>query len=191
MNATYMRARSLSGRPVVTLGGEDVAQIKDTIFRTEDASIDGFTLSGRGLLSGPLKATLSWENVHHLGPDAVMIRDEDALTDQGATAGQGDTGGNVLGGRAVSEDGVDLGEIVDVVLEVSDIRQAHVAGLDIAPSGTMWPSSKHMLLPLPGPTAASGDVVIIPDSALRYATPEPRDFPDALQTLRTTAEGGT
>ncbi|MFI7141496.1 PRC-barrel domain-containing protein [Streptomyces massasporeus] len=48
-----LAARSLTTLPVVTLGGDAVAQLKDTVFDAAAGRITGFTLSGRGLLSGP------------------------------------------------------------------------------------------------------------------------------------------
>ncbi|MEU7561886.1 hypothetical protein [Streptomyces eurythermus] len=37
----------------MTLGGEAVAQIRDTVFDARAGRVTGFTLSGRGLLAGP------------------------------------------------------------------------------------------------------------------------------------------
>ncbi|WP_411574781.1 PRC-barrel domain-containing protein [Streptomyces fradiae] len=63
----YLRAREITGKPVVTLGGEAVAQIKDVVFDAARGGIRAFTLSGRGLLAGPMKQALSWKNVHASG----------------------------------------------------------------------------------------------------------------------------
>ena len=50
-----MRATEVIKRPVVTLAGEDVAQIKDIVYAGAAGEVAGFTLNGRGLLAGPLK----------------------------------------------------------------------------------------------------------------------------------------
>ncbi len=72
-----MRTSDLMKHPVVTLGGEDVAQVKDIVYSASGGAVGGFTLAGRGRLSGPLKQALAWSSVMALGPDAIMIRDED------------------------------------------------------------------------------------------------------------------
>ena len=116
----FVRASEIAKLPVVTLGGDDIAQVKDIVFDAAGGSVRCFTLSGRGLLSGPLKRDLLWNKVHALGPDAVMIRDENALADddeaaKDAKASSG--GGNVIGSRVMTEGGTDLGKIIDVIID--------------------------------------------------------------------------
>ncbi|MCO4699221.1 hypothetical protein LRR80_05314 [Streptomyces sp. RO-S4] len=67
--------RSLTTPPVVTLGGDAVALVRDTVFDTSARRIASFTLSGPALLSGPLSRDLPWPAVHCPGRRAVMIRD--------------------------------------------------------------------------------------------------------------------
>ncbi|BFO17621.1 hypothetical protein SHKM778_40090 [Streptomyces sp. KM77-8] len=69
--------RGLTTLPVVTLGGDAVAHVKDTVFDPEAGRIASFTLTGRTLLSGPLPRDLPWAAVHCLGRHAVMVRDEE------------------------------------------------------------------------------------------------------------------
>ena len=100
-----MRATEITKRPVVTLEGEDVAQIKDIVYADSGGRVGGFTLNGRGFLSATLKTALAWEAVVGLGPDAVMIRDEGALTDRDAfiteiVGTSGGSGGDSAGGYA-------------------------------------------------------------------------------------------
>jgi len=49
-----MRTSEVIGRPVVTLNGQDIAQIKDVVYSAGGGAVGGFTLAGRGLFSGPL-----------------------------------------------------------------------------------------------------------------------------------------
>lgn len=112
-----MAARSLTTRPVVTLGGDAVAQVKDTVFDTAAGRIACFALSGRGLLSGPLPDGLPWSAVHALGHDAVMIRDRRALAGIAVPARQEPLRGRVLGARVLTEAGTDIGTVLDVVVE--------------------------------------------------------------------------
>ncbi|GAA4979612.1 PRC-barrel domain-containing protein [Streptomyces hyderabadensis] len=113
-----MTARSLTTRPVVTLGGDAVAQVKDTVCDAAAARITGFTLTGRGLLSGPLQEGLPWSAVHALGHDAVMIRDRRGLVAAAAmTAHRQNLRSRLLGSRVVTEAGAEIGTVLDVVVE--------------------------------------------------------------------------
>ena len=105
-----MRTSEITKRPVVTMAGDDVAQIKDVVYAAGGGRIGGFTLAGRGLFSGPLKEGLSWESVSALGADAVMIRDEHVLQPAkevvDASRASGGSGANVLGSQVLSDAGV-------------------------------------------------------------------------------------
>jgi uncharacterized protein YrrD len=186
-----MRTSEITKRPVVTLEGEDVAQIKDIIYADGGGEVGGFTLNGRGLLAGPLKTALAWPAVVALGPDAVMIRDEGALTDRGTLVTEivGDSagnGGNVLGSRVLTDDGKDLGKVVDVIIEVSDEGPplADVVGYEIEPAGNLGGDLKKVLVPLPDTIAASGQHVIVPATALDFVTNDLAGFGAAMRDFR-------
>ena len=69
-----MRAREITGRPVVAISSADaVAEVKDVVISHPSASVVGFTLNKRGFLGSPLKEVLPWERLGALGRDAVMI----------------------------------------------------------------------------------------------------------------------
>lgn len=70
-----LAVRYLRTLPVVTLGGDAVAHVKDTVLDAAAGRITGFDLTGRTLLSGPLPRDLPWSAVHSLGRHAVMVRD--------------------------------------------------------------------------------------------------------------------
>ncbi|MFE0641628.1 PRC-barrel domain-containing protein [Streptomyces sp. NPDC058877] len=181
----YVRASEITKLPVVTLTGEDIAQIKDIVFDAARGSVRCFTLSGRGLLSGPLKRDLSWNKVHALGPDGVMVRDENALDDDDQTSQSltSSGGGNVLGARAMTEGGTDLGKIVDVILETG--RRPAVVGYEVE-------SAEHghqrVLLPVLKPVAVSGEMVLVPDATGEFTAGDLAGFPEAAHGLRTRLE---
>jgi sporulation protein YlmC with PRC-barrel domain len=184
--SAYVRASEIVKKPVVTLGGEDVGQVKDIVFDPARGSVRCFTLSGRGLLAGPLKRALLWNKVHALGPDAVMIRDDRALEDddQAAKVAPSSGGGNVLGARVMTDDGTDLGKIVDAVVETG--RKPKVVGYEIQPTG----DGRHrVLLPVVGPAAVSGEMVVVPKATGRFTAKDFGGFAEAAEGLRTRLEG--
>jgi uncharacterized protein YrrD len=182
---TLLRAREITGRPVVTLAGDDIAQVKDVVFDAQDAGVRCFTLSGRDLLSGPLKRILLWKNVYALGPDAVMVRDQSALTeDSAAVADAGAGGGDVLGAQAMSDDGLALGKISDVIVEIEEGDTARVVGYEIESAGALWEPRQHVLLPMPRPAAVSRERVVVPSVALQFTTGDLSGFREAARGLR-------
>ncbi|MFE0192017.1 PRC-barrel domain-containing protein [Streptomyces sp. NPDC059008] len=187
--STLMFARAVTGRPVVTLGGDDIAQVKDVVFGSEDAAVRCFTLSGRRLLSGPLRQVLAWQDVYALGQDAVMVRDENALTEDVATGtATGAGGGNVVGAQVISDEGVSLGRITDVIIELGDDARARVVGYEIEQSRSVWKRRKRLLLPAPGHTAASGETVVVPSMAMQYTTEDLAGLAEAAHRLSTRLE---
>ena len=69
-----LRASELIGLPIVTIeGGEDVAEVKDVVYGSEQGRVLGFTLNKRGLLSGRRREVLPIDQVTAIGKDAVMM----------------------------------------------------------------------------------------------------------------------
>ncbi|MFD5699526.1 PRC-barrel domain-containing protein [Streptomyces lasiicapitis] len=160
MRELYL-ASELAKRPVVTLGGEAVAQIKDTVFDGGSARVAGFTLAGRGLFSGPLHRGLPWTGVHALGPDALMIPDADVLADRAAVAsGAEAAAGLVHGTKVLTDRGVAVGTVLDVV--VVSGRSGEVVGVKIASNEALGHHERDVYLALPGPVAMTGDTVLVP-----------------------------
>jgi sporulation protein YlmC with PRC-barrel domain len=182
----YVRASEIAKKPVVTLGGEDVGQVKDIVFDPARGSIRCFTLSGRGLLAGPLKRALLWNKVHALGPDAVVIRDDSAIEDddEAAKGPPSAAGGNVLGAQVMTDDGTDLGKIVDALVKTG--RNPQVVGYEVQPVDD---GQHRFLLPVVKPAAVSEEMVVVPKATGKFTTGDLGRFAEVAQGLRTRLEG--
>ncbi|MCW2759018.1 MAG: PRC-barrel domain protein [Nocardioidaceae bacterium] len=201
-----VRTSEITKLPVVTLAGEDVAQVKDIVYSSDGGAVGGFTLAGRGLLAGPLKQGVAWTNLLGVGADAVMITDEEALDPVGAVveAASGDTGGSggkVLGSRVLTESGVDLGSVVDVVLQFdegtgSGPGPCDVVGYEIEASETLAAKSSKgakgtkLLIPLPDTVAVSGEHLMVPSGAEGFVTQDLAGFGAAVAAFRAQLEEG-
>lgn len=190
-----MRTSELMKRPVVTMGGEDVAQVKDIVYSAGGGAVGGFTLAGRGLLSGPLKQALAWSSVMALGPDAVMIRDEDVLEPTAnvldrSTATDG-SGGDVLGSQVLTDTGTELGTVVDVVLEVAErgASQCDVVGYEVEASESLGTRGTKVFVPLPDTLAVSGDHLLVPASAKDFVAHDLAGFGAAVRAFREQLQG--
>jgi len=181
--SVLLRAAELIKRPVVTLAGEDLAQIKDVVYSSTSGELAGFTLNGRGMFAGPLRKTLPWENVHGLGPAAVMIRDESALADRKALQGETEgAGGAVLGSAVITQSGRNLGIVTDVILDVGD-RMTDAVGYEIKPSDDSAP--RRQFVPLPDTLSVSGEALMVPDAAIEFIRDDLAGFGAAVEEFRT------
>lgn len=185
-----MRTSEISKRPVVTFAGEDVAQIKDIVFSAGGGAVGGFTLAGRGLFAGPLKEGLPWDAVAAMGADAVMIESDDALGSLqsvlDASAADGGSGGDVIGSRVLTDTGTDLGEVIDVIIEIEDARAAgcDVVGYEIKASEALGTKGTKLLIPLPDTLAASGAHLIVPDAAKEFVGHDLAGFGASVAAFR-------
>ncbi len=190
-----MRTSEIHKRPVVTLDGEDVAQVKDVVYESDGGAVAGFTLAGRGLFAGPMKEVLAWSDVAGLGNDAVMVDSRDRLRmpadSDAAWAGGTSGGGDVLRSEVLTDSGVALGTVVDVIIEV-DPGSAHcdVIGYEIEPSAAMGSNHKRLLIPLPDTLAASGGHLMVPASAQDFVREDLAGFGAAVDDFRAQL-GGT
>ncbi|ELS57659.1 PRC-barrel domain-containing protein [Streptomyces viridochromogenes] len=174
----YMRAREIIKKPVVTLEGEDLGQVKDIVFDPSTGTIRCFTLAGRGLLAGPLHRALLWENVHALGPHAVMVRDDSALEEDDKIAGSGEPGGgDVLGVAVMTRGGARLGDVSDAIVGTG--TKPVVAGYEIETA-----EHRRVLLPVVGPVTISGQRVLVPDATAQYSAGDLGGFGAAVEGLR-------
>jgi sporulation protein YlmC with PRC-barrel domain len=188
-----MAARSLTTLPVVTLGGEAVAQIKDTVFDAAAGRVTGFTLSGRGLLSGPLKQSLPWPAVHSLGRDAVMVRDARALQDTSAVVARREAQqGRVLHARVLTDEGAEVGTVLDVIVEGG--TSGRVVGFRIAAARTLVKGSRRrrhrVYVPRGETLAVSGRALVVPADAVRHVADDLTEFTARVGAFRD-EHGGT
>ncbi|MFJ8145655.1 PRC-barrel domain-containing protein [Streptomyces sp. NPDC096048] len=166
-----MTVRSLTTRPVVTLGGDAVAHVKDTVCDAALSRITGFTLTGRGLLSGPMKEALPWSAVHALGHDAVMIRDRRGLVSAAAMmVHQRALRARMLGARLVTEAGAEIGTVLDVVVEGG--TGGRVVGFRVAASRGFVPGPtrhrRRVYVPRGETLTVAGRALVLPVDAVRH-----------------------
>lgn len=154
-----MAASAITGLPVVTVrDGEDVAEVRDVIYDPEAGRLVGLTLNKRGFLSGRCREVLPAETIHAIGRDAVMIMDSGSLVlpdDAPVEVGHPATGRNVLGDDVLTESGVSLGTVKDLVLVVGSTGE--VVGYHIEKR-----DGSAGYIPLPAQLAVSGSTLVVP-----------------------------
>lgn len=183
LDGRLIRAADLVKRPVVTLAGEDIAQIKDVVYDANSGSVVAFTLAGRGLLAGPRKEVILWEDVHGVGPEALMVADDTALSARATLEDKKIDQRNVIGARVITDDGRELGTVSDLIIDVrADVADA--VGYQIDPSESFSDSSSHVLLPLPDTLAVTGDNLVVPHQATEYVRNDLAGFGAAVAEFR-------
>ncbi|MFC9930675.1 PRC-barrel domain-containing protein [Streptomyces sp. NPDC127190] len=172
---TLMLASELTGRVVVTLGGEAVAQIRDTVFDARAGRITGFTLSGRGLLAGPLKKILPFPGVHAIGPSAVMVPSEAVLEKGGMAVGSGEAGqGRVIGAPVLTDQGTEVGTVLDVVIEAG--AGGRVVGFEIGSNENLDQRKRKVFIPRGDTLAVSGRALVVPAHAPHFVADDLPSF---------------
>lgn len=120
MNASLILGRDLIGRPVVDLNtGEAVAEVRDIVFDPADGLLTGFTLNGRGPLSGRSQTVLPIAQVIGVGTGAVMVADADDLDESGdpnQITAASEANAEVTDDLVITESGHTLGTVRDVVI---------------------------------------------------------------------------
>jgi uncharacterized protein YrrD len=191
--SVLMRATEIIKRPVVTLAGEDVAEVKDVVYAgRQGGGIAGFTLNGRGLFAGPLKLALPWSGVHGLGAAAVMIASADALAERDQVldrAPEPSGGGDVLGSTVLTDTGVSLGQVSDVIIEVGET--ADVVGYEIDSSESLGRDRRRVLIPLPDTISVSVESLIVPAAAVDFVCDDLAGFGAAVDAFRQRLRAGT
>ncbi|MFI2374546.1 PRC-barrel domain-containing protein [Streptomyces sp. NPDC018964] len=165
--------RSLTTLPVVTLGGDAVAHVKDTVFDPAAGRIASFTLTGRTLMSGPLPRDLPWPAVHCLGPHAVMVRDEGALCDLPLSVARRDAlHGRLLGAHVLTDEGDLVGTVLDVLVEGG--TSGRLVAFRLAAHRELVHGSRHrrhqVYVPRGEVLSVSGRTLVIPAHATSYVT---------------------
>ncbi len=160
-----MAASEIAGLPVVTVsGGEDVAEVRDVVYSPQRGSVVGLTLNKRGFLRGRRREVLSAELIHAIGKDAVMVRDESALIEPEKVPGEVARPAaerNVLGNEVLTETGVSLGKVQDLVLLVGSTGE--VVGYQIEKAG-----GGAAYIPLPAQLSVSGDALVVPQATEEF-----------------------
>ncbi|WP_081239825.1 PRC-barrel domain-containing protein [Streptomyces viridosporus] len=168
-----MAVRGLTTLPVVTLGGDVVAHVKDTVFDASATRITGFTLTGRTLLSGPVPQDLPWPAVHCLGHHAVMVRGREALVDVPLSVARRDAlRGRLLGAQVVTDAGDTVGTVLDVLVEGG--TSGRLVAFRLAAHRDLVHGSRHrrhrVYVPRGEALSASGRTLVVPAHATAYVT---------------------
>lgn len=174
-------ALDVPGRPVVTLAGEAIAQIRDVLF-DRSGSVGGFTLAGRGLLAGPMSQWLPWSGVHGFGPDAIVVPHEEVLQTGEAV----DVDGRVIGDEVLTESGTVVGVVTDAVLRL-DRGVLDVVGYEVEAPDTDQPR----FVPLPDTLAVSAGRLVVPDAAMEFLSDDLAGFGAAVDTFRSRLRSGS
>jgi len=177
-----MTASQIRGLPVVTVqGGEDVAEVRDVIYNPEAGRLVGVTLNKRGFLAGRSRDVLPAEAIYAIGQNAVMVLDESNLVapeDAPEDVGHPATERNVLGDDILTEGGVSLGKVVDLVLLVGS--SGEVVGYQIDKSG-----GEQGYIPLPAQLSVSGVALVVPNITEEFVQDDLVGLGAAVDEFRT------
>ena len=179
-----VRAGELSGRPVVTLQGDRIAEVKDVLFDRGEGSIAGFTLNNPGLFSRSRKDALPWAGVHGVGSDAVMVRVPEVLVPLDAVAPKEERkDGDVLFGEVLTETGQAIGTVVDVILQIGP-GSAEVVGYEVEAAAGLASAGRKVYVPVPATMSVSGERLVVPADVTEFVADDLAGFGAAVDAFR-------
>jgi uncharacterized protein YrrD len=191
--SVLMRAREISGRPVVTLDtAEDVAEVRDVLISYRSTSVVGFSLNKRGFLGSPMRERLPWSRVAALGRDAVMVESAAALGegDEVMEEAAASDDRDVIGAAVMTDGGTRLGTVEDVIVQV-DGGSARVVGFEMhGPQVERDRSAATLLLPVDDTLAVSGETLMVPAAAGEFVRDDLSGFGSAVEEFRRRLESG-
>jgi uncharacterized protein YrrD len=182
-----MRAREITGRPVVAISSADaVAEVKDVVISHASASVVGFTLNKRGFLGSPMKEVLPWERLGALGRDALMIEEPGAVEAQDAAIDEARAEGrdrDVIGATVMTDGGKALGTVVDVIIEVDEA--ARIVGYEVhGPAVERDKDAATLLIPVGETIAVSGETLMVPAEVEGFIRDDLSGFGSAVADFR-------
>ncbi len=131
-----MRASEVTNHPVLDVSSAvTVGRIDDVVVDPTNHQVLGFVLAKTAS-----KATwLAWDRMKALGRDAATIESTDALAEPPEHAPPGLRKGKALGGRVLSDQGLELGALTDVEFddESGVVHALHVDSGRVLPGATM------------------------------------------------------
>jgi uncharacterized protein YrrD len=186
-----VRASELTTMPVVSLAtGEDLAEVRDVVFEPDGHAIVGFTLNKRGWLAGRRKERLAATAVHAIGRDAIVVADDEALverSDAPVDLAEPARHRDVLGDRVLTDDGTDLGSVVDVIVRVGRAAEVafEVVGYEIGGEAVEHATgAQRAFVPVDAQQAVSGSDLVVPAAAREFIRQDLTGFGGAVDGYR-------
>ncbi|MGQ0845360.1 MAG: PRC-barrel domain-containing protein [Sporichthyaceae bacterium] len=184
-----VRATGLVGLPVVTLGGDRVAEVKDVVFDRSAGAIRGFTLNNPKLFSRTRHDALAIAQVRGVGDAAVMV-DGDVSpipAEEVAPAAEREHA-DVLSDTVLTDAGVELGTVRDVIVDLT-ASPPDVVGYEIEPGPALPSHGRLVLIPVPATLAVSGERLMLPAAVTEYVADDLASFGAAVTAFRSAAGG--
>lgn len=177
-----LRGTDIVGLVVVTLAGDDIAEVRDVLFDAPAGQLVGFTLNKRGRFAGRMKEVLTRDQIVAVGPDAVMVQPDIDLSRAEPGGNHDGGGGDVVGDRVMTDSGVHVGTVTDVVIDTAD---GTVVGYEVLPTDEPdQRKGRRSYVPLPETGAVSGEALIVPASAAEYIATDFAGFGEAIDRYR-------
>lgn len=181
-----VRGTDLLKLPVVTLAGDDIAEVRDVVFDGDAGRVLGFTLNKRGRFAGRMKEVLDRTQVQAVGPAAIIVRADVEFSSADSSEG-GSSGGNVIADRVITDSGVQVGTVTDVVVDTGD---GAVVGYEVVPADEPdQRRGRRSYVPLPETGAVSGEALIVPAAAVDYVSNDLAGFAEAVDSFRDALRG--
>lgn len=184
-----MDAKTLKGIAVIAIqDGQKVGTVSQIRFNLDRRRIQGFEVGTGGLFGGNT-LFLPMDNVASLGPDAIMVRDRDALLGDSASdrVQQFPTLDDLTSLRVISQGGALLGTLVRVDI---DAQSGAMTAIEIEKPGITGAFKAHIDVPIDEVISIGRDVAVVPDHVAEQPQPMEEPAGPAEEARRSDQPGG-
>ncbi|RYG48286.1 hypothetical protein EON79_04940 [bacterium] len=157
--------KSLIGMPVVTLDdGERKGTVHDVVYSAQEGRLLYLTVPvGGSLFGGGSTLLLDAHNIRSVGADAITVDLASSLVQQDRDVRKvaEESGEGIVGKKIMTEDGDNLGTVVDVLLDVDDHK---IVAYEV--SGGIWSDLMRGQTDVPASVVVSigKDVIVVPNN---------------------------
>ncbi|RYG33978.1 hypothetical protein EON81_16780, partial [bacterium] len=157
--------KGLIGMEVITLdNGEKKGTVHDVIYSAQQGRLLYLTVPvGGGLFGGGKTLLLDAQNIRSIGNDAITVDSSLSLVEQERDVKKvaEESGDVIIGKKIMTEDGDNLGSVVDVLIDASDYK---IVAYEV--SGGIWSDLMRGQTDVPSSNVVSvgKDVIVVPNS---------------------------
>ena len=163
----YVRASALHGNPIVTNDGDTDFEVQDVLVDRDGRGIVCFSAREPGVFGKRHVGVVPLSGVSSIGPDAVMVK-AGSVTDPPDEDDR--LGTQLVGASVVTETGVEVGHISDLVLETRH-NATRVRAVEVDPA-----TGKGRFLALRDDETLPADVLVVHAGAEDELADTPEDL---------------
>lgn len=186
MNVNFLKTQELMGKPVISLGGEEVGTVHKVIVDPGTSSIVGLTVNVKGIFKG--EKALEFSAVHSFGNFAVTVVDNARVVPLNTLPALEKLAQvcNMYGMKVITPSGHLIGEVDDFSFATAD---GNIANYFISGGLIKNLMQGRATIPAESIEKVGPDLIIAKDNVEQYITKEEPGLQESFDNLREDLSG--